>query len=87
MCCTQATSKVHKCIQEQAMPPRKHKTVSRNRQINIRPTEKYMSGAVAYTVPRQARPPRKHKHVQEQATPPCKHKTVSRNRQINIRPT
>ena len=35
MCCTQATSKVHKCIQEQATPPRKHKTVSRNRQLNI----------------------------------------------------
>ena len=35
MCCTQATLKVHKCTQEQAMPPRKHKTVSRNRQVNI----------------------------------------------------
>ena len=46
MCCTQATSEVHKCIQEQAMPPRKHKTVSRNRQVNFRPTQKYMSGSM-----------------------------------------
>ena len=42
MCCTQATSKVHKCIPEQAM----HKTVSRNRQVNIRPIQKYMSGSM-----------------------------------------
>ena len=36
------------------MPPPKHKSVSRNRQINIRPTQKYMSGTVACTQTGQA---------------------------------